>query len=511
MFLRTESYKKGIFYSSGFNVLAKILTFSQGLVIAYYFGTKSETDVYFYCFSTITLISIYFGSMNHTVIIPEAMRIKVQNSDEDAMSFLNFFLGIYSFIIMLLTFILLINPIKIFSIISNFNSNLLNINKQLVLFSIPLLFLITLTTYLTDILTSYKYFTIPMIAATINSLFVLLFIFLFHNSLSILSILFGLTCGYILNIVFLLILLKRMGWIFKFKFIKISLLNKKNIFYAQLGNITSILGSYLPLYLISSFNPGIITALNYGQKVANIPDQFVTTQVSQVMGIKFNELYAKKDFVKLNESFKEAASFLMFVSLPISFIFFLFCELIIKYLYMRGAFDKHSVIITSEFLKYFGLILPFIALNTLGTRLLMASQKIKASFYSQIIINVLFLILLYFLIKKIGPLGYPLSILIYLPISVLPYSYFLFKYLFPEFEYFKVINSFFLIAFLNILISTPIYILIRYEMHGILFFLFSVLYYLISLIFVNNYFVLSKHGRELFLLVVNKIFRVVHF
>ncbi|MDD8017231.1 MAG: lipid II flippase MurJ [Bacteroidota bacterium] len=485
-FLQTESYRKGLFYSSGFNVLAKILAFSQSLVIAYYFGTKSETDVFFYCLSSVGLISIYFGSLNHTVLIPEAMRIRVQESNEQAIIFLNFFLYLYSFISMVLTLILLANPIKIFSILSNFNENTLNISKELVFYSIPLLMLMNLTSYLTDILTSYKYFTIPMIAAMVNSLFVLLFIFLFHNSLSILSILWGLIFGYMLNIVLLTILLKRMGWAFKFKFIKINLRIKKNIFYAQLGNITTTVGSFLPLFLISGFNSGIIAALNYGQKISTIPDQFFTTQMSQVIAIKFNELSAKKDYSTLNKTFFESLSTLVFILIPISLVLFFFPAIIVKVLYQRGQFDQNSVKITSEFLKYFGLLLPFLAINTIISRLFTASQKVRINFFSQIVMIIIFIPTLYFLLKIMGPIGYPVAVLCYLCISILLISIFLIKKNFPFINLMAISHLFVKILFINIFIIAPFFVLAKYfEINSMVFVLFIVYY--ISILFFLNY------------------------
>ncbi|MBK7649512.1 MAG: hypothetical protein IPJ20_00535 [Flammeovirgaceae bacterium] len=59
-------------------------------------------------------------------------------------------------------------------------------------------------------------------------------------------------------------------------------------------NITSFFASYVPIYLLSGFNPGIITALIYGQKTAELPTQLITNQVTSVVGIKLNELFGKK-------------------------------------------------------------------------------------------------------------------------------------------------------------------------------------------------------------------------
>jgi len=499
-------------FSSLFNIGSKALTFFQSIVIAYYFGAQAGTDVFFYCLSAIGFISSYFVSVNQAVLIPEAMRISIQDNKGKSIRFLNFFLLLYVLISLLVILILYMSPIKTFLLISRFDQGVLQSNAEIILLAIPLLFLMNLSSVLVDILTSYKFFTMPMVASMTYSSFALVFIFAFHNVLAIASIIIGLLVGYSVNVVVLLALLKtKVEWEFKVGGVSIGWRNWKNLILIQLGNITTTLGSYLPLYLISGFNTGVVTALNYGQRVSNIPDQLITTQVSQVSAIKFNELYALRQFSKLNDAFVEAASFLMFFFIPISFILFQFSPEIIKLLYQRGAFDPKSVMITSEFLKYFGLTLPFVALNTLSTRLMMAGQKIKASFFSQIVVNVIFLVLLCYLVGRIGPLGYPLSVVLYLPISVLPYNFFLFRVLFPELAYWRVIRNFLLITLVNVAVSAPIYFLIRVGFEGALFLFLSVFYYFVVVIVINYRFTISEQTKELSRLTINRLIVTLHY
>jgi len=446
---KSESYKKGIISSTVFNIFAKFVKFINSIIVAYYFGTQGETDIYFYSLATIEILISFVTALDHSVLIPESMRIREQESNEKSVQFLNFFIYIYLGIGCLAIIILYINPIKIFSFISKFDTTILQSNIDLFYLIIPLCVLMLLTSYIVNILISYKYFTMPMIASFINSLFSILFVLIFHDQLDVKSILLGLMFGYFLNILLLFyILIKKIHW--NFRFVKVSLGKKliHNIFFAQAGNITSLFSAYAPLYFLSGFNAGLITAMNYGRSTSGIPTGLITTQVSSVSGIKFNELYARKDYHGLNQNFVATTNFLLFILMPISGMFFLYSEEIITILFKRGAFDAESVKMSAIFFKYLGLLLPCIAVNTMCARLFMATQKIRESFFYQIILNIILLIFYLVFIYYYGIYGYIIAIIsiYFLNIFIV---YFLCKYIFEMINYQDIIRAFLKLLFAN--------------------------------------------------------------
>ena len=215
--LRIESFKTGIIFSSVFSFLSKLLLFFQSIVIAFYFGTGTQTDVYFYCFGTITLLSVFVNSLDSSVLIPESMHLAEQVGKLESIKFLNFFIYIYFSIGVLATGLIYVSPTKFFLAISNFDPESLIKNREILLLCIPLFTLMITTNLLVNILTSYKFFTIPMIIGLVNGLMVLLFIFLLHNKFDLLSILFGQLSAYVLNIFFLIYLMKKkLNWDFSF-------------------------------------------------------------------------------------------------------------------------------------------------------------------------------------------------------------------------------------------------------------------------------------------------------
>ena len=156
-FLRIESYKKGIVFSLIFNIFSKLLFLLNSIVIAYYFGTQLKMDIYFYLLATIALLINFVASLNQSVLIPESMRISEQESPERAILFLNFFLYLYLLIALIVTVVLYLTPIGLFTAISNFNKSSLTQNVELLYFAIPLCPMMLLTTFLSDVLISFKY------------------------------------------------------------------------------------------------------------------------------------------------------------------------------------------------------------------------------------------------------------------------------------------------------------------------------------------------------------------
>ncbi len=461
--LKVESYRKGIVLSTGFNILNKGLVFCNSLIIAYFFGAQLKMDIYFYAYNTIVILAAFITSLNSAVLVPESMRLAAQESERRAMFFLNFFLYIYAGFTILACLLFYINPVDIFHFVSDFPKGSLQQEARILYLSIPLIFLIPVTNLLTDILTSYKFFTIPMIAGIINGIFSIIFIVLFHGLLDVSSLLVGLLLAYTLNFILLVSLMKKkLNWNFSFRRLKIEKRIWKNIAFAQAGNITSSLSAYAPLYLLSGFGGGIITSLNFAQQISSLPTTLITNQFSAVAGIKFNESYAGKDFVKVNNTFISTANFLIFILFPVAGILFLFPSQIVSVLLEHGAFGKQGVAYTSLFLRYLGLLMPMLVINTLFARLFMASHKIMEAFWYQICFNVVLIAALYITIHRFGFAAYPITLVSVHVLNILC-CYLLEKKYFGIIHYKLVLQKILLLFLLNVAVGASIYSFIFYS------------------------------------------------
>jgi peptidoglycan biosynthesis protein MviN/MurJ (putative lipid II flippase) len=410
----TESFKKGFAVSSLLNFFSKIIAFFNTVAIAYFFGTTSRTDIYFFCISFVLIISSLLIYLDSTILIPEAMRIKEQQSDKDSQRFLSFFLFLNLAICLVLVMAALVNPAGIFSVLSKFSHESLQENILTLYCSIPLLVLMTVNVFMTDILVSYKFFSASAVSTLLNSVFSLLIMLVLHNQLNILSALIGVLIANVLQLFLNLFLLhKRLHWSFRVFPIKIRQKTIHDIFVAQAGNFTTMLTGYVPLVLISSYSSGVLSSINYGAKLADVLTLLITIQFASVSGIKFNELYAQQKNDEIKKTFCDASHFLQFILVPLCIFVFVYSGDIIRIFFGRGAFDANAVSNASRFLKLFILIMPFTAHNAIVARLFMAAQKINKAYIFQIVMSLFMMLIIYMCISLAGPIGFPLGALIF--------------------------------------------------------------------------------------------------
>ncbi len=455
-FLRTESYNRGIAYSVFFNMLSKATAFLASLAIAFYFGTNAQTDVYFYALFVVGIIVGFVSNLNASVIIPESMRLYEQEGVQSSTAFVNLFLYAYAAIGLAATVAMLASPAASFALISRFDKHLLASNTRILYCILPLLASMLMLNFLTDVLTSKKFFTTPMLTGIVNSLFVLGFVVIFHGKYGVSSAAIGLSLAYFIQAVFLILLMRRiLNWDFVFKRTVLGGRIWKNMLFTQLGSLSSVLAASVPMYLISGLGSGVISALNYGKQVSELPNSVITSQFSSVAGIKFNEQHAQKNYEETNRVFLAAARFLLFILVPVSFAGFAYSREIMTLLFKRGTFDAAATALSAKFLRFFVLSLPFYGISTLMARIFMAGQKIRESFWFQVLYNLLLVTVIYGCVSKFGGLGYPLALLIMNLFGALFYIY-LTRAFFPYIHYVKALDYFSKIAALNLALILPI-------------------------------------------------------
>ena len=370
---------------------------------------------------------------------------------------------------------------------------------------LPLFTLIIITTYLTDVLASYKYFSMPMIASIINSVFAVSFIIIFHNVLDIKSVLLGLITAYLINIIILLTLMKKqLHWSFRYKRVKISQKIQGGLIYSQAGSLAAFFCNMAPVYVLSSFWTGVVTSLSYGQRIAYLPNEVISNQFGSVTGIRFNELIAQKDYKRLNMVFVTSCKFLLYIVVPISALAYIFSTDVISILFQRGKFNAASVKDAALFLKYLVLLLPFFAISNLISRLYIAAQYLKYSFWIQIISSIILIVLIWIGFRAFGAIGFTYALIIQYALSTF-LTYFVFKKLFNYIRYSKVLSYLILIVGINILMGLLIFWIQTYIKNPLLKVSISTTIYVSLYLILNLIFNINEQVNYYLKIVLQKI------
>ena len=119
-FIKAESYRRGVISSTLFNIAAKGIGFINSLLIIYIFGSGLDTDFYFLILATVTLITSFINGVDLLILVPEAMRLRVNEGDRAEKSFLNFFILGYLVIGLLIALLIFFAPIFFYSIFSKY-------------------------------------------------------------------------------------------------------------------------------------------------------------------------------------------------------------------------------------------------------------------------------------------------------------------------------------------------------------------------------------------------------
>ena len=455
--IKSESYKRGTVLSVLFNIISKGILFLLTILIARYFGSNIKTDIYFFVFGTMVLLSGFINSIDTAVLIPESMRLRQKEGDEKAMAFLNYFLLIYFIIGILFTVAIYFFGTIIFELISKFSqADIVTYHNYFWLGSLFFIFQI-LTGYINTILTSLKFFSIPMIISGINSCIVIAAIFLLKAEYDVLSIFIGGLFAYAINLAFLFFVIRKIaGWKFIIQRDGIKKTVGNNIFYAALGQVATVASSMFPLYLLSGFGSGIISVMNYGKNIADIPNTLVTSQFANVSGIKLNEQVARQDYTGMNETFFSTSKLLVFILVPVGFFVFVFARPIVELFYLRGDFTISSAQGAAVFLQLLGLSVFAIALNAMVTRVFIAMQAMKQAFFYQVIMNVLLIIAIWLAVKYYGAYGYGYAIIAANLIN-LAGMFFMCRIIVPQLNYAALMRYTGLIILINGIIASLVY------------------------------------------------------
>ena len=443
-----------------FNIISKGILFLLTIIIARYFGSNIKTDIYFFVFATMILFSGFINSIDTAVLIPESMRLREKEGEAKAMDFLNYFLWIYFIIGVLFTLIMYFFGTIIFGLISKFAAaDIIAYRNYFWAGSLFFIFNV-LTNYFNSILTSLKYFSLPMVISSVKSCVVIVCIFLLKARYDVLGVIIGGLISYAINLIIQLYILHKVaGWKFTFKKQVIRKTIWGNVFYAELGQMATVASSMFPLYLLSGFGNGIVSVMNYGKNIADIPNTLVTSQFTNVNGIKLNEEFARKDYAGMNETFLHTSKLMVFILVPIGCFMFIFSEPIVELFYNRGNFTQQAVTESAKFMQLLSVTIFSIAVNAMVSRLFMAAQFMKQAFAYQIAMSCILIFFIWLFSKDYGAYGYPYAVILANTLNFLT-MFFICK------KYFKAIQYGQLLKYTGviILINIPVTVILFYTL-----------------------------------------------
>jgi putative peptidoglycan lipid II flippase len=484
--IKSESYKKGMALAVLFNVIAKFIAFILTVYIARMFGTDIKTDIYFFIYSAMLLFSGFINAIDTMVLIPESMRLRQIKGIDGAMAFLNYFILIYFIAGVFFIILIIVFGTSIFAGLSNFaKADILTYRNYFIIGSFYFFFQI-LINYINAILVSLKYFTVPMIIGGINSCIIIAGSFLLHKKYDMLGVLISGVGAYCINLIILVYILKKnIGW--QFFYSEKSIIKKvwNKIFFAQLGQVATFASSYFPLFMLSGFGSGVISAMNYGKNIADIPNTLITAQVANISGVKLNEEVARGNYTGINEIFIRSSKLLVFILVPVACYMFIFAKPVVELFYKTKNFTPQALNSSAKYLQLLSVSIFSIAINAMVSRMFIAAQIIKQAFAYQIVMNGLLIAAIWIFSKYYGPYGYPYGVILMNTVNYIT-MYFICKKFFTTIQYGHLLNY----TAIIILINLPLTVLLWYALSG------TALFYIYQLLIGATIYLLIMFGAN---------------
>ncbi len=444
------------FTYSAFTMISRIAGFIRDIIFANYLGSGVMADVFYVAFRfPNTFRRIFSEGAFHSAFVPIYSKLLSDRKNEEA----NEFAG-NSLLILLISTVLLVLVIELFmpSILrilapgfyQDQNKFSMLISSSRIIF--PFLVLVSIVSILSSILNSHGKFALSAALPVILNIILSVSVFCAaaSNQNYLLWMSWAVIFSGLTQIIFLIFALRRSKIIIKFS--KMYLSEPLKRFYRLF--IPSFLSSgilqinILIGTIIASFEVGAVSFLYYADRIYQLPLALIGIAIGIVLLPNISKQIKENKKSSTQKTIEKAIIYSMLLALPASVALFVLPDLIIFFLFERGAFDSISTYNTSNALKVFSLGLVAFILVKILTPVFFANENAKLPLKFSIIIVLINTILSILLFLNFGFIGIAAATVISSWLNVL----LLYFYLFNK-EYFVHSSDFYLPILVILLVS----------------------------------------------------------
>tara|TARA_B100000989_G_scaffold33062_1_gene21134 strand:- start:1949 stop:3427 length:1479 start_codon:yes stop_codon:yes gene_type:complete len=398
--------------------ISKVIGYLRDLIIAFFFGTNSTSDLFFLVLRFYGFFQILFGYRHVSPpIVKIVTDLSVNNKEKKGID-----LTINFFVFSLLTLLLFLLPTFIFAkniiifFLNDLDPNLLSIyliNFRITLICVPFL----LATSVLVALLRVRYIFLPaaylpiiinlsvIIFVTVTSSYAIHFKYLISLSLLISSIFQILTLIYFSNLKIVFLKFPKMSF-------SANLLSLYKAIFPTIGVglLLFLVNTYAMISI--SFTEGNISSFHYANRICYIIIDLFGITLGYVLLSHLARLIGDRNFKKINELTKVSYLFLLLTVLPCSVGLYFYAEIFIEFLFQRGNFNQVSTLNTSLILKGYTVGIPAISFASILAPCYFAEGRFNL-LMRLTLIYVLFAILLielFLLHFEINQVGYSISI-----------------------------------------------------------------------------------------------------
>lgn len=395
------------------NLISRVLGFVRDAVIAKEFGASGATDAYLVAYTLPYSLQAILGMAFVTVVVPIVTAYLLEGKDDEGWKIVSSMINGTCLVLGAVTALgIIFAPQLVRLMAPGFDPDTVSLTASLSRIMFPSIIFMGLGMLLTGVLNAGKIFAMPAFAPAFANIIIILTVMLFGGKSQIQGLAVGTLIGFI---GFFLIQLPSLTKL-KFRYyLKLDFQNPvvRKMTLSVLPVCMSIAVNQILLalnrFFASSLARGSITALDYADRLMNLPLGIFVSAISTAIFPLMAEEAARDDKEAFAKTVNRGLGTVTVAMLPAAVGLILLRVPVVELLFERGAFDHSATLMTAEALAYFCFGLWFISMNTILTRAYYALKNIKAPLYFGIISIVVNIILSYLLLPVLGHGGLALA------------------------------------------------------------------------------------------------------
>ena len=325
--------------TTGVNFIAQFGSFIISAIVAALYGATSNTDIYFYGLSIVLIFTSAIGGILKSVFISVFHRYIHKEKADEKEILGSFYLFFISFLLFLWV---------IFVSFSLFGLKFVSIpgiqdNQMFARVLFQLSFLIIFSGFVdcfSTLYNSYQHFVAPLLTPLLRSVVFITFVFYSKDSLGVESLSIGTALSELVQLTALFLIIRLKGIYFGFKFSFHPAVRKmvKLSLPPFLSNATTRINNFIDGAFVAPLLIGGVTVLNYSNKIASIPEIFLTGGILTVILSYWSLERSKNGVSSLEKNIKKALISITFVVIPMVIFMFVLRVPLVEILYQRKNF-----------------------------------------------------------------------------------------------------------------------------------------------------------------------------
>jgi len=396
-----------------FTAVAKVIFFGKELVTAWRFGTQDTLDAFLIAYAVpMFAINLIAGSFNSAL-----MPVYIQTREQEGYGSANSLyasvmtLGLL-FLIACTGLIVLSAPVYLRILASGFNPDKLKLTLNLLYVTSPVIVLSGVATIRGAVLNAGEKFLAPALIPAVTPLFTILLILLGGSFLGIYSLALGLVVGQLAESYLLGLALQRRG------------VKSSWNWHGMDSNLRQVVRQFLPMLagaflmgsnqivdqsFAASLPAGNVSILGYGNKIISFPLQIAATAIGTSILPYFSSMLARNDWQTARQTLNRYLKLIFLTSVPLTLMFVIFSEHLVRLLLQRGAFTVADTKIVAEVQALGALQIPFYLGGILIVRLISALKANKIIMLIAFVNMLVNITMDYLFTKLYGVVGISLS------------------------------------------------------------------------------------------------------